>query len=411
MIRVYHQQLFATPFLLVAVVLFAPVATSGQAADPEPLAGTKPMTVTGDIASQMVDGIDRFLLRELERSIADRAQHWKRDISSATAYNASIEPNRKRLAHILGVRDDRVAFANPELTATTAQPALVAKGQGFDVYSIRWPSIGDMHGEGLMLLPSNGKSVADIVAIPDASQTPEQLVGLTPGVAAASQFPRRLASAGCRVIVPSLISRDMQRRAPPGRGGRANLTHREFVYRAAFELGRHLIGYELQKILACVDWFSNEEAAPHTIGVIGYGEGGMLAMHAGALDPRIDGVCVSGHFGSRQKCWNEPLDRNVFGLLEQFGDAEIASMLATRVLVIDSTPGPDVTLPSEGGGPAAMKWHSPQAIAAERQRLFDLVGNLKLETKKPALSKFSVNAEPTAAFCNASTLQSFLSLL
>ena len=102
MIRVYHQQLFATPFLLVAVVLFAPVAPSGQAADPEPLAGTKPMTVTGDIASQMVDGIDRFLLRELERSIADRAQHWKRDISSATAYNASIEPNRKRLAHILG---------------------------------------------------------------------------------------------------------------------------------------------------------------------------------------------------------------------------------------------------------------------------------------------------------------------
>ncbi|MDP6057501.1 MAG: dienelactone hydrolase family protein, partial [Pirellulaceae bacterium] len=146
-------------------------------------------------------------------------------------------------------------------------------------------------------------------------------------------------------------------------------------------------------------------------GVIGYGEGGMLALHAGALDPRIDGVCVSGHFGSRQNCWNEPLDRNVFGLLEQFGDAEIASMLATRVLVIDSTPGPDVTLPSEGGGPAAMKWHSPQAIAAERQRLFDLVGDLKLETKKPALSKFSVNAEPTAAFCNASTLQSFLSLL
>jgi dienelactone hydrolase len=399
--------------LVILLALFAPltVVTTGYAAEPETLPNTKPLTVTGDVASRMIDGVDRFLLRELERSVARRAQHWNRDTSSPTAYNASIEPNRQRLAHILGVRDDRVDFAHPELISTTVHSALVAKGPGFDVYAIRWPSVRGMHGEGLMLVPSNGKPLADIVAIPDASQTPEQLVGLTPGVPAASQFPRHLAAAGCRVIVPSLISRDMQRRGPPGRRGRANLTHREYVYRAAFEMGRHLIGYELQKVLACVDWFSKVRDHPLTIGVIGYGEGGMLALYAGALDPRIDGVCVSGHFGSRQNCWNEPLDRNVFGLLEQFGDAEIASMLATRVLVVDSTPGPDVTLPSEGGGPATMRWHTPQAIVAERQRLFELIGDLKLDTKKPAVTKFAVNVEPTPAFCNVATLKTFLSLL
>ena len=59
---------------------------------------------------QMIDGVDRFLLNELKASVAKRTQHWKRDFSSAEAFNKSIEPNRKRLAHILGVRDARVVF-------------------------------------------------------------------------------------------------------------------------------------------------------------------------------------------------------------------------------------------------------------------------------------------------------------
>jgi len=407
-----HMTRACHPPLMILLALSMPIAAIAQPAAPETLPNTQPLTVTGDIASQMVDGIDRFLLREIEQSIAARAQHWKRDRSSVDAYNTSIEPIRKRLAHILGVRDERVPFAGPELQGTTAQPALVAKGDGFDIFAIRWPSVRNIHGEGLLLVPSGGKSRADIVAIPDAGQTPEQLVGLAPGVAVASQFPRHLAASGFRVIVPTLVSRDMQRRAPPGYPGRANLTHREFVYRSAFEMGRHLIGYEIQKVLACVDWFSADAGdQPRTIGAIGYGEGGMLAFYAGALDLRLDGVCVSGHFGSRQNCWNEPLDRNVFALLEQFGDAEIGSMLASRVLVVDSSPGPEFTLPSEGGAPAEMKWHSPDMIQAERQRLLDLVGDLKLPTGEPAANKFAINVQPASAFCDTAILQSFTSLL
>ncbi len=397
---------------IVVMAILLPTANEGRGADPNPLPGTAPLTVSGDIASQMVEGIDRFLLRELDQSIARRAAHWNRDMASPAAYNASIEPNRQRLAHILGVRDSRVPFAGPELVATTAQPALLGTGEGFDIFAVRWPTVGRMHGEGLLLVPNNGPAIADFVAIPDASQTPEQLAGLAPGVPVASQFARRLAEAGCRVMVPALVSRDMQRRAPPGQGGRANLTHREYVYRAAFEMGRQLIGYELQQILACVDWFSAEAGDhPRTIGAVGYGEGGMLALYAGALDLRIDGVCVSGHFGSRQTCWNEPLDRNVFGLLEQFGDAEVGSMLASRVLVIDSTPGPEVSLPSQGGGPAEMKWHSRDVIVAERQRLLDLVGALKLASGEPATSKFAVNVDPAAAFCDVATLRTFFKRL
>src|SRR5207237_2038402 len=124
---------------------------------------------------------------------------------------------------------------------------------------------------------------ADIMSVPAADQTQEQICGLAEGVPPESQVARRLAENGCRVLVPTLINREMAKRAPPGQPGRANLTNREFVYRPAFELGRHIIGYELQKMLAGVDWFTKDAGnAEAKIGIVGYGEGGMIAFYAGA---------------------------------------------------------------------------------------------------------------------------------
>src|SRR5205085_5642770 len=137
--------------------------------------------------------------------------------------------------------------------------------------------------------------IAHVIAIPDADQTPEQLVGLAEGIPAKSQFARHLAENGCRVVVPTLISRKMEKRM-----GRANLTNREYLYRSAFELGRHLIGYEVQKVLAAVDWFAKEDGKDANIGVMGYGEGGMLALYAGALDTRIEAVYLTGYFDDRR---------------------------------------------------------------------------------------------------------------
>jgi dienelactone hydrolase len=157
------------------------------------------------------------------------------------------------------------------------------------------------------------------------------------------------------------------------RNGRAKMTSREFLYRSAFELGRHLIGYEVQKILAGVDWMHKEGAGKTPIGVLGWGEGGLLALYAAALDPRIGVVGVSGYFGDRRSVWQEPIDRNVFGLLEQFGDAELAAMLATRVLVIEAAKGPELTLPSEGGAPGRLVSPSDKEVTGEVERLRGLL--------------------------------------
>ena len=96
------------------------------------------------------------------------------------------------------------------------------------------------------------------------------------------------------------------------------------------------------------------------------GEGGFLALFAGALDTRIDAVCVSGSFDEREGVWREPIDRNVFGLLEQFGDAELAAMVAPRGLTVEAARGPQVVIPpGTGGGPG--KLETPALVRVRRE--------------------------------------------
>ena len=77
--------------------------------DHDPLPGTQPLKLEGDIASQLVSGVDRFLLREIDRSVQRRSRHWQRQLTSAEDYHKSIAANRARLMHITGLRDKRVA--------------------------------------------------------------------------------------------------------------------------------------------------------------------------------------------------------------------------------------------------------------------------------------------------------------
>ena len=57
-------------FVFAAGVYASPL-TAQEVAGPS---GTTPLTIEGDLASQMVDGIDRFLLKEIETTAATRAE-------------------------------------------------------------------------------------------------------------------------------------------------------------------------------------------------------------------------------------------------------------------------------------------------------------------------------------------------
>jgi hypothetical protein len=233
-----------------------------------------------------------------------------------------------------------------------------------------------MHAEGLLLLSKPDGPGDDVILIPDAGQTPEFVAGLEKEKPWVGMFFDEGAG-GRRVLIPTLVDRDD--RFSVVAGVRAtNQPHREFVYRPAFEVGRHVIGYEVQKILAAVDWFaSSPDRKGRKIRVSGYGEGALLALYAGALDTRIDSVSITGYFGSVDPLWRQPIYRNVQGLLREFGDAEIASLIAPRTLMIESTNPPAVTgppKPHDGRSGAAPGVITPDASLwrKEAQRLASL---------------------------------------
>ena len=423
--------------LLLAFAVSGPsrVSLAAESDSVVPLPGTAPLTMAGDIASELVAGVDKYLLKEIDKSVERRAKFWNQDFSSTEAYNLSIEPNRKRLAHILGVRDKREQVDAIEYVTSTATDGVLFRTKTYEVRAVRWPVFGDVYGEGLLMGPpksfnnqtssSGNRGLAmnawDVIAIPDADQTPEQIAFLVDGINPESQFARKIAERGHRVLVPMLINRKMGERKVTSSERGLGLSNREFLYRSAFELGRQLTGYEVQKILAAVDWFVQDRAQTNPIienqktkiensriGVIGWGEGGLIALYAGALDTRIDAVCVSGFFNDRKKAWEEPIDRNVFGLLEQFGGAELASMVAPRTLIIEAAKGPEVTLPGNGGGaPARLATPELGEVRKEFERAKQIVSEF---TPQPIM-ELVVSGEGTGPYGTNEALNKFLNAL
>ena len=356
-----------------------PAAGAGAGADAPPLPGTAPLTLQGDLAAQMVAGIDRFLGRQLQAVVDRRSGRWQRDFASHEAHDTSVAARRQRLRKIIGLVDRREEV-EMHLLATHRQPALIAEGPAYRVERVRWNVFRGIEGEGLLLEPS-GPAVANIVALPDCDWTPEAACGLEPGVPADAQFPRRLAENGCRVVVPVLIDR---RDTWSGVDGfrMTNQPHREFVYRAAYELGRHIVGYEIQKALAAADWLLREHGR-QPLGVFGYGEGGLVALFAAAVDRRIRAAGVSGYFGPRETLWRQPIYRNIWSLLIEFGDAEVAGLIAPRSLVVEAcrhpeVAGPPTAAPGREASAAPGIIDTPEVTAVEREfeRAVGLVAGL-----------------------------------
>lgn len=343
--------IFSCPFRVFSVPGIQAVDTEivSFAKMPDVLPQTQRLKWEGDLSVRMMDGAHKFIEEKINETLPKRSKYWNRNFSSPSAYESSVEPNRKRFMKCIGVPDSNEPSVSyntlPKEThhpvimqrfSDNNDPEIVAETKKYRVYQVRWPVLNGVYGEGLLLQPKS-KPAGNIIALPDADQTPEQLAGLSPGVPEESQFARRLAENGFQVLIPVVISRKFL-----FEGESDQCTYRERIYRQAFEMGHHIIGYEVQKVIAAVDWFKQTSGKELKTGVAGYCEGGLIAFYSAAIDKRIDAVLVSGYFNNRQKTWEEPLYRNIWGILNEFGDAEIASLTAPRPLVIEYSEVPEI---------------------------------------------------------------------
>jgi cephalosporin-C deacetylase-like acetyl esterase len=297
-----------------------------------PLKDTAPLNWEGDIASKLVDAADAFLLKKIDQAVLKR--NAKTELRNSITLPGEY---REKLKHIIGVRDERMK-GSEILTGR-----IIHKSPEYSIRNFRLQAFGGVSVEGLLIEPDNAEFTT--IYIPD----PESFANTTRA--------QTLAANGHRVFVPVLIDRKTKHR---------KISNREFLYRSAFELGRHLIGYEVQKVSAIIDALNNTDQG---IGVAGDGEGGLIAFYAAAVDKRIERTWVIGHFGKRERVWDEPAYRNVFGLLNEFGDAEIARLIHPRVLVIDPSPSPKIIVPrGTGGKPGKVPSFSPDQVLSEIKR-------------------------------------------
>jgi len=354
--------------IVLGVWMSLPVAWADE---PIPLAGTQPLTWDGELADRMMDGLHTFIESKVARAIQDRDLLWHRDPSSAAAYDRSLTPHRQRLLTILGVVDPRVSV-RIERFGVDDQPAIIAERPQGRAVRVRWPVLDGVTAEGLLIEPLQ-TPLAHVIVLPDASQTPEELV-----LGPLQRFVWELASARVQVYIPVLIDRT-DRWSGSERVAMTNQTHREWIWRQAYQMGRHILGFEIQKVLAAADWITSHHGdAP--IAVVGAGEGGLIALYSAALDTRFKACLVSGVFEQRLHPWEEPIYRHVWSLTREFGDAELGAMVAPRTLIVEHSAPPRVDGPppvrqGRRGGAAAGKIVPPvwESVSAEFQRMNQLV--------------------------------------
>ncbi|MDR3404728.1 MAG: dienelactone hydrolase family protein [Chthoniobacter sp.] len=330
----------------------------------DPLPGTQPLEATGDLSAKMVEGIDRWLTRETVHAAEERARTWQTAAGDRAKWDGFAQTRREELRRELGIVDARTPGLIEEVSIAGA-PTAAAHGN-WSAHHVRWPVFPGVHGEGVLFQPSTPPRGV-IVILPDADNLPEQ-----------APHAAELATEGWLVLAPVLVDRRDNWSGIEALQRFTNQPHREWIYRQTFEMGRSVIGYEAQKVFAAIDALQAKDSPFTTpaghIGIIGSGEGGLIALVCAALDERIQGASISGYFGPHDDLYAEPIYRNVFGLLRNFGNAELAALMAPRPLFIDPAPGPKIDDPPtpeaqrKGAAPGALVPFTGDQVAVEKDR-------------------------------------------
>jgi len=346
----------------------------------------------GDLSSLMVQEIDSFLMNQTHETALNREKLWKRDFSSESAFDRSILSQRALLRKILGVVDRRVSDPEMVLLSDDDLKPFQLKLDNCMIKAVQWQVLKGSPGllaEGLLMEP-NVKPKARVILLPDADTQPEALAGIGSSNGPGFGMAQRLADMGCEVLIPVLVSRQDSFSGNPQLKLYTNQPHREWIYRQGYEVGRHVIGYELQKIFSAIDWMdrrNRQDGDSVSIGIAGYGEGGELALYSAALDTRISSALVSGYFDAREDVWREPIYRNVFGLLRYFGDAEVAVMAWPRRLIIEQSKAPEISGPPmpvrgrSGAAPGRLKTPEFSVAKAEFDRAVSILPTAKVNLK------------------------------
>lgn len=277
----------------------------------------------------------------LRRVIIDYPQrekkHWQRDYSSIENYTNSVRENREAWADIT-----RFPIF-PDLT-----PQIEMEKIGRNLFSIELQLFEDLKLSALYSQPDSEKFKEPfpiVICLHGMGGTPEMVLGLDARLDHSyHQFGQKLADKGFAVIAPALIN---------------NFSDRARINRLALLMGSSVWGLEIQHIRSLLDVVvANLPIDPEMIGMWGISMGGAYTLYTMPLDFRIKAGIITAWFNKRiEKMIVESADYTCFlsteeehaflpGLLTQFSDKELVSLICPRPLQIQTGDKDDVAAPS-----------------------------------------------------------------
>ena len=245
------------------------------------LPGTQLLEPVVDPAVRMLDGLHAY---------ADAR------LLTAPARRALTPPSREKLRELIGTLDPRV-------TAT----GFIAHAGG-----VQWPVVEGVMAEGAIVEPKGPPTCYHI---------------------ALNQHPQAMESA-CLTVVLKLFA------VAPGVAGNLRLGKvteqppREFLYRMAYPMGRHPLGYEVQTVLAAVDnLMLRQPRRPISITALG-GVSSLVSLLACALDTRIDNCTAVNLNLDLSDLSRLPVEFNIWQWAEHFDQDRLAALVSPRKLTM-----------------------------------------------------------------------------
>jgi len=343
-----------------------------------PFPGTERLEETTPLSDRILEGSKQFLLDQWEEARQQRRQRWSHILSLGDEPLAETrQALRERLMEITGSHDQRVVATHPTVIESLDGSNLASGGTPGEVpiRALQWEVLEGSTARGFWMGHREGRSGHLVIVIPDGDVALHDLLGPVPetrsrSAAATRALACELWSSGADVVVMQTIGRTAEKRR-----GRVELTDQEYVYRMTAVLGRHPVGLDILNLRALIDGWEavrgdalGPDAAPQSpagsstgvrVGVVGHGDGGLVALLAAAIDPRIEVTMASGIWGNWEDLWRQPIGRNLFGLMSEFGEGGVVAMIAPRKVILERAWGQPLLVDAPGAAPG--HWQVPTA--------------------------------------------------
>ncbi len=312
------------------------------------LPGVKPLLANaGDLALQRKQVFDYFE-RQIEAARIERDKSWQADLATPAARKQAFPGRRADLRKMLGLT---VSKFDPSAVKISR---IAQQDRGYRIERVSIPIESGLVARGLLLTPAGRGKKPAVIVCPNATTWPERLAALDQ-IASQQQHAsgrpdsdRDNANDSDAAMVSSLlangsivyIAQSVERLVDhPYCAKTRGKDRRAILYRLGYVVGRTMPGIDVQDTLAAIDFLSAHKGVIHkSISLTGRGQGGMTALMTAALDERIATTTVTDYFDQRSRCWAEPVDRRLRDQLLHFGDAELAALVAPRLLTIRLAP-------------------------------------------------------------------------